>query len=177
MKKIILLFALCLAVTAFGDDLSSFFNLEIIHTFERVSGAKMLKDTGKLSAWTEFIYGTATDSAQATTIYTARGTVGSSTPTVYDVASLTGSFGDHIAFTALKMMVVKNLSSGASITIGSGATPLYLNATPAALITIPPDGVWAVCAPLAGLPVGSFSNLRISSASIASYDLVLVGIQ
>jgi len=175
MKKLIIFFLL-IALTANADSLSAVFDLTIDHAFRRVSGLTNLTNVGSLQARQELTNGTATDSAQVSQIFSVRATITSDTPAVYDLTSLAGGFGDSILFSRVKAMVVKNLSSGSSIIIGSGTYPWLGVASPATEITIPEGGALALLAPNAGFPVETDTNLTISTtAAVASFDLILLG--
>ena len=175
MKKLIIFFLL-IASTASADNLSATFDLTIKHSLRRVSGLANLADSGSMNVYQELVNGTATDTPQASKVFSVRATISSATPATYDLTSLSGGFGDSILFYHVKAMAIKNLSSGSSIIIGSGTDPWLGVASPATEITIPEGGVMALLAPSAGFPVDTDTGLTIGTLSdIASFDLILLG--
>ena len=147
-----------------------------------ISSAKDLstsKDDLKLSAQEQFTPGTGSN--QLDLIFHDQRTLGAGADESLDLAgSLVDSFGATLAFAKIKVLLIRNLSTTQTLTIGNGANP-FLTWVGAAThtVTIPPRGVLLLVAPLAGYAVtagtGDILKIANSATNPCDYQIVLAG--
>jgi hypothetical protein len=94
--------------------------------------------------------------------------------------SLVDSFGGTITFAKIKVLLIRNLSTTQTLTIGNGANPFLTWVGAAAhTVTIPPKGIFLLVAPLAGFTVtantGDILKIANSATNPCDYQIVLAG--
>lgn len=182
MKKhlwLCLLVLASVAATVGGDSLSALFSVGLSHELKHVSGETITRDEGKFRYSMGFDNGSATDSVQANAVYNVRGEVSSGSRVSYDLQALTDAFGGAIVLNRVKAFSLKNLDGSDSLILGSGAACFALGQATQTAVTIPPYGVYCVSAPYAGWDASITARLiKIEgSAALASFDLVLLGVE
>lgn len=180
MKKLIIfsLILACCAVYLRGDTLSAIFALNVVHDLKRVAGGTVTHDKGNFRINQGFINGNATDSAQASFIYSADADITSATAVLIDLNAIADPFGTSANLATVKVMALRNTGETGNIIFGNGATPFAPGMATATTVTIPPMGAYVMAAPYAGFAVATPSYLHISTADdAASYELRIIGTQ
>jgi len=147
-----------------------------------MSNAKDLsvtKDNLDLSAQEQFTPGTGSNQLDKV-FHDVRTLTAGSNESLDLAGSLVDSFGATITFAALKVLLIRNLSTTQTLTVGNGSTP-FLSWVGAAAhtVTIPPKGMLLLVAPLAGFAVtpdtGDILKITNSATNPCDYQIVLAG--
>lgn len=123
-----------------------------------------------------------TGSNQADKIFRDQRTLADGANESLDLAGvLTDPFGSTLTFAKVKAVIIENLSTTQTLTVGGAASNQFINwvGTATDTIKIPPGGVFAICAPLAGYAVtaGTGDLLKILNSAGASciYNVIIIG--
>jgi hypothetical protein len=180
MKKALFLIAIIslIAAASGADTLSALLSVDLRHDLVSVSGSSIAHDKGNLRISQGFIDGNATDTAQASVVYSAGADITSATAIIVDLNAITGAFGSVLDLATVKALAVRNTGESGDIILNDGADPFAPGMATATIITLPPQGAYIVAAPYAGYAVATPSYLHISTADdAASYSLVILGTQ
>jgi len=178
MRRLILFLLLAtIGITLWGDSLSSLLSIGIYHELKRVSGNTITRDIGNFKVSIGFEDGTATDSLEASKVYSIRGEVSSASPLTYDLASISGQLGGTTTFSRVKCFGIKNLDLTDSLILGSGSLPWKGDLATASVETFGPNGGKVIWSPYEGLDASVTDRLiYLDSTDVASFDLLIVGI-
>lgn len=137
------------------------------------------KDDLNLSAQEQFTPGTGNN--QLDKVFHDMRTLDAAASESLDLAgSLVDSFGSTITFAKLKVLLIRNLSTTQTLTVGAGANPL-INwiGDPTDVVKIPPKGMLLLVAPLAGFAVtadtGDILKITNSATNPCDYQIALAG--
>ncbi len=94
---------------------------------------------------------------------------------------LTDPFGATLTFVKVKAVIIENLSTTQTLTVGGAASNQFINWVGAATDTvkIPPGGFFAISAPLAGFGVtagtGDLLKVLNSAGAACTYNVIVIG--
>lgn len=137
------------------------------------------KDDLNLSAQEQFTPGTGNNQLDKV-FHDVRTLSGGADESLDLAGSLVDSFGAAITFAKIKVLLIRNLSTTQTLTVGNGATP-FLSWVGAAAhtVTIPPKGMLLLVAPLAGFAVtadtGDILKIANSATNPCDYQIALAG--
>lgn len=190
MKTIgIILVALSVAMTlgvsiyancARADTLTSKVSLAVQAVFAKTDALSTPKDVLSKSIQKEFTSGTGT--GQADLVYRGQRTLTTGASENLDLYGvLTDPFAVVLNFAKVKVIIIENLSTTQTLTIGGAATAQFINwvGTATDTIKIPPGGFFAIAAPVAGYAVtnttGDLLKVLNSSGASCIYNIVIIG--
>lgn len=137
----------------------------------------------EINELTQLLDGTGADQANQT--FSDSRTLALSTSEELDLSgTLLDAFGNTIAFTAIKaMLVIADAGNGDNIEVGGSASNGFDTwvADPTDVVTVPPGGMFLITAPdVTGFPVtASTGDLlkinNVDSGASATYKIVLIG--
>lgn len=171
---IFVVFLLALAFACAGDEsLTGNFSAAISHDFKSVLGSKTIRDTGATGLSQGFSFGTSTSAAQINAYHAAEYRVASDSEVGISFTQLTDLSGADIAITTPKAVIIRNLSTSATVTAGKASEPLSFVPGP---ILLPPGGCLAMTSPLSGWDTATASTIYLSCDAVASCEVSILGI-
>ncbi len=177
---IIMLVGSCGAMPAKADTLTSRAAVAVTAVFAKSNALSSPKDVLNKSIQKEFANGTA--SGQANRIFRDQRTLADGTNESLDLAGvLTDPFGTVLTFVKVKVILIENLSTTQTLTVGGAASNQFINwvGTATDTIKIPPGGFFAIAAPVAGFAVTAATGdlLKVANSAGASciYNIIIIG--
>ncbi len=175
---VVLLLALC--VVAQADTLTSRASVAIQAVFAKSNALSSPKDVLSKNIQKEFANGTG--SGKADRIFRDQRTLANGANENLALAGvLTDPFGTTLTFAKVKVILIENLSTTQTLTIGGAASFALVNwvGTATDTIKIPPGGFFAISAPVAGFAVtaGTGDLLKVANSAGAAciYNVILIG--
>jgi hypothetical protein len=178
----IILAVLLLALPALGqaDTLTSKFSAAVTAIFAKSGTLSTPTDKLSKSIAKEFTNGTG--SGQADLIFRDQRTLTTGANEELDLAGgLDDPFGVALTFATVKAILIENLSTTQTLTIGGSASNQFINWVGDAtdVIKIPPGGFFALTAPAAGYAVTADTGdlLKVTNSAGAScvYNIIILG--
>lgn len=184
MKRLtaVLLAILLAALPALGlaDTLTSKVAATVTAVFAKSSALSTTKDVLSKSIQKDFQNGTG--SGQADLIHQSQRTLTAGSNEELDLAGvLTDPFEDTLAFATVKAILIENLSTTQTLTVGGAASNAFVNWVGDATdtIKIPPGGFFVLTAPAAGFAVTADTGdlLKVTNSAGASciYNIIIIG--
>jgi hypothetical protein len=174
----LLLPALCLPLQA--DTLTSKASVAVQAVFAKSNALSNPRDVLSKTIQKEFANGTS--SGQADRIFRDQRTLTDGSTENLDLAGvLTDPFGTTLTFAKVKVLMIENLSTTQTLTVGGAASNQFVNWVGAGTHTviIPPGGFFAISAPAAGFAVTASTGdlLKVANSAGASciYNVVILG--
>lgn len=174
------LMLLALPVLAQADTLTATVSAAIQATFVKAGDLSNAKDVLTKSIQKEFTSGTGNN--QANLEFQDQRTLGDGANESLDLAgSLTDPFGATLTFVKVKALLIENLSTTQTLTVGAGGVNSFINWVGDAsdTIKIPPGGFHVQCAPLAGFTVtadtGDLLKVTNSAGASCTYNVIIIG--
>lgn len=190
MKTIgLILVALSVAMTlgasiyanyARADTLTSRASVAVQAVFNKSNALSSPKDVLSKTIQKEFANGTS--SGQCDKVFRDQRTLTTGASENIDLAgTLTDPFGATVTFAKVKVIIIENLSTTQTLTVGGAASNQVINWVGAATdtIKIPPGGFFALAAPAAGFAVtadtGDLLKILNSAGASCIYNIVILG--
>lgn len=174
----LLLLALCGPSQA--DTLTSRVSLAVQAVFAKAGALSTPKDVLSKSITKEFTSGTG--SGQANLVFRDQRTLTTGASESLDLYGvLTDPFAVALNFATVKVIIIENLSTTQTLTVGGAATAQFINwvGTATDTIKIPPGGFFAIAAPAAGFAVtqttGDLLKVLNSAGASCIYNIVIIG--
>ena len=120
-------------------------------------------------------YGISLTSAQADVIYSASRSLVDDANEVLDFyasGTLTDAFGNALTMETLKLLIIYNTSTEASLKIGGGTVATGIFVDPSDILTLPPGGKFLFAAPaITGLDITTSKDLNLLHGGQGTADL------
>jgi hypothetical protein len=175
-----LMLLLALALPAQADTLTSAVNVAVQATLAKTGTLSTPKDILSKAIQKEFANGTG--SGQADKIFRDQRTLTTGQTEDLDLAGvLTDPFGAIVTFAKVKVIMIENLSTARTLTVGGASTFQFVNWVGGAThtINIPPGGFFAISAPAAGFAVtagtGDLLKIANDAGSSCIYNIIIIG--
>lgn len=178
LLALLLLLAFCFQASA--DTLTSKASVAVQAVFAKSNALSNPKDVLSKTVQKEFANGTS--SGQCDLIFRDQRTLTTGNSEDLDLAGgLTDPFGTTLTFVKVKVIIIENLSTTQTLTVGGAAANQFINWVGAAndVINIPPGGFFAISAPAAGFAVtadtGDLLKILNSAGASCTYNIVILG--
>lgn len=173
MNRIVLfLFLASICIAAFASEiLTGSVVVSISHEYKNIDSSKTLKDSSSVSLKQVFSYGTSTATAQVNGYFYHVYGLKSGTETVIRTQDLTDIAGEWLIFDSIKAIVVKNLDSSSTITVGSSTQEGLFYAV------VPPGGIACWMAPYGGYSTATYTDIPLNTDGVASCEVSLLGLR
>lgn len=146
----------------------------------KINDLSSTKDRVELAVSQAFAHGTG--NYQADLIFHDKRTLGDGASENLDLAgSLTDVFGTTLTFAKIKAIIIQNLSTVQTLTVGGAAANAFINWVGDATdkINLPPGGAFCLMAPLAGFAVtadtGDILKIANSAGDPVDYNIWIIG--
>lgn len=170
-RTVLFLFlSVCLAAAA-SEILTGSVVVSMSHEYKIFDSSKKLTDSAAVSLKQVFSYGTSTDTAQINGYYYHVYGLKSDTETVIQTQDLTDVAGEWLIFDSIKAIVIKNLDTASSITVGSSTQEGLFYAV------VPPGGAACWMAPYGGYSTATFTDIPLNTDGVASCEVSLLGLR
>lgn len=163
-----------------ANTLTSRVSLAVQANFAKSGALSTPQDVLTKSIIQNFTNGTG--SGQADQIFRDQRTLADGATENLDLAGvLTDPFGVTLTFAKVKVIIIQNLSTTQTLTLGGAATAQFINWVGGATYTvnIPPGGFFAIAAPIAGFAVtattGDLLKVLNSAGASCIYNIVIIG--
>jgi hypothetical protein len=177
---LMLLLLVSLVTGAGADTLTSKASVAVQAVFAKSNALSNPRDVLSKTIQKEFANGTS--SGQANLIFRDQRTLTTGASENLDLAGvLTDPFGTTLTFAKVKVLMIENLSTTQTLTVGGAATNQFINWAGAGTHTviIPPGGFFAISAPAAGFAVtadtGDLLKILNSAGASCIYNIVILG--
>jgi hypothetical protein len=176
---LVLALALALPLAAAADTLTATVSTAVQATFTKSGALSTPKDLLNKSIQKEFANGTG--SGQANLIFRDQRTLLTGANETLDLAgALTDPFGATLTFGHVKALIIENTSTARTLTVGGAAANAWETWTSAGgTVTVPPGGIFSICAPAAGFAVtagtGDLLKIANDAGSSCTYNLIIIG--
>ena len=163
-----------------ADTLTSQAGVSVRAVFAKSNALSNPKDVLSKTIQKEFTNGTGT--GQANLIFRDQRTLADGANESLDLAGvLTDPFGTVLTFAKVKIILIENLSTTQTLTVGGATSNQFINwvGTATDSIKIPPGGFFAISAPAAGYAVtagtGDLLKVANSAGAACTYNVVILG--
>jgi hypothetical protein len=148
--------------------------------YTKANDLSTTKDQVALAISLPFTEGTGDD--QADRLFHDKRTLGDGASENLDLSgSLADVYGATLTFVKIKAMIIQNLSSARTLTIGNASSNAFINWVGGTthMVNIPPGGVLALVAPKAGFAVtagtGDILKVLNSAGGACDYHIWIIG--
>lgn len=169
-----------LVTFAVADTLTSKASVAVQAVFAKSNALSNPRDVLSKTIQKEFANGTS--SGQCDLVFRDQRTLTTGNSEDLDLAgALTDPFGTTLTFATVKVLIIENLSTTQTLTVGGAAANQFINWVGAAndVINIPPGGFFAISAPAAGFAVtagtGDLLKVLNSAGASCTYNIVILG--
>jgi hypothetical protein len=177
---LMLLLLVSLVTGAGADTLTSKASVAVQSVFAKSNALSNPKDVLSKTIQKEFANGTS--AGQCNLVFRDQRTLTTGATEDLDLAGvLTDPFGTVLTFAKVKVILIENLSTTQTLTVGGAAANQFVNwvADATDKVIIPPGGFFAISAPSAGYAVtadtGDLFKVANSAGASCIYNIVILG--